>query len=60
MDGQTVLTKASYYASSAVTNGGSNKDLKDLMVMMKQLKASITAKAEIFPSLSTKTNSGGG
>ena len=60
VDGQTILTKATDYVASAVTTGGSNKDLKDIRVMMKQLTYSFTAQAATLATLSVRTNSGGG
>ena len=60
VDGQTFLTKATEYAASAVTVGGNNKDLKELITMMKQLTDSVTAQAATLEALSVKTHSGGG
>ena len=60
VDGQTVLTKATEYAESAVTVEGNNKDLKDLRTMMKQLTASVTAQEATLAALSVKTHSDGG
>ena len=60
MYGQIVLTKATKYAARPVIEGGKNKDLKDLSVMMKQLTASVNAQAETLVALSVKKNSGGG
>ena len=45
VDGQTILTEAINYAASTVTAGGNNKYLKDLRLIMKQLTASVTARA---------------
>ena len=58
VDGQTFLTKATEYTASAVTVGGNNKDLKELITMMNQLTASVTAQAETLAELSVKTHSG--
>ena len=60
VDGQTVLIKATEYAASAVTAGGNNKDLKEMITMMKQLTASVTDQAATLEALSVKTHSGGG
>ena len=60
MDVQTALTEATKYAASAVTAGGNNKDLKELMEMMKQITASVIYQAEILADLPVKTHSGGG
>ena len=60
MNGQTVLTKATKYVASEVTAGGNNKYLKELRAIMKQLKALVTAQAEILADQSVKTHSGGG
>ena len=35
VDGQTILTKATNFATSTVTTGWANKDLKELQAMMK-------------------------
>ena len=42
VDGHTILTESTNYATSAVTSGGTKKDLKELRMMMKQLTASVT------------------
>ena len=60
VDDQTVLTESTNYAASAVTTGGSNKDLKNLRSTMKQLTASFTSQATTLAALSVRTNSGGG
>ena len=60
VDGQTILTEAIDYTESVVTTGGSNKDPKELRVMVKELTESVTAQAATLASLSVKTNSGGG
>ena len=60
VDGQTVLTKATDYATSAVTTGGANKNLKDLRAMMKHLTDSFSAQAATLASLSVKRNNDGG
>ena len=60
VDGQTVLTKATDYATSAVTTGGANKYLKKLMLMMKQLTCSFTSQASTLTTLSIKKNIDGG
>ena len=52
-------TEVPYFTASAVTMGGSNKELKEIRSMMKQLTASVTAQAATLTSLSTKTNSYG-
>ena len=59
MYGQTVFAKAVEYATSAVTVGGKNKDLKELRAMMEQLTASVTAQAATLAALSVNTHSGG-
>ena len=58
VDGQTFFTKTTEYVASAVTAGGNNKDLKELIAMMKQLTASVTVQAAILADLSVKTHSG--
>ena len=60
VDGQTVITEATYFAASAVATGGANKELKERRVMMKQFAAAFTSQAEPLEALSTKTNSGSG
>ena len=57
MDGQTVLTKATDFAASAVLTG-SNKDLTEIRTMINHLEASLISQAETLADLSTKTNSG--
>ena len=60
VDGQTILTKATQYAASAVTAGGNNKELKELRETMKQRMDSVTTKAATLAALYVKTHSGGG
>ena len=60
MDGQTFLAEATKYMASEVTEGGNNKELKELRLMMKQLTASVTAQVGTLAALSIKTHSGGG
>ena len=60
VDGQTVLSKETYFAASAAETGGANKELQEIWEMMKKLTASVTTQDATFVSLSTKTNSGGG
>ena len=60
VDGQTILTKATYFVTSAVTTGKANKNLKELQAMTKQLTDSVTAKATTLADLITKKNSGNG
>ena len=62
VDGHTFLTKATDYAAITGTTGGTDKDLKELRAMMKQLTASTTAQDATLAALSTKTTSddGGG
>ena len=57
-DGQTILTEATDFVASAVTTGGSNKDLKELWLMVKQLKYYITPQSATLADLPTKNNSG--
>ena len=59
VDGQTVFTDSSNYVVSAVTMGGSKKDLKDLRAMMKKITASVTTQAAILAALYIRENSGG-
>ena len=59
VDGQTVLTEATYFVSSAVSTEGANKELKKIRAMMKRLKASITSQAATLEALSTNMNSNG-
>ena len=60
VDGQTVITEATYFAAIAVATGGANKELKERRVMMKQFTAAFTSQAEPLEALSTNTNSGSG
>ena len=60
VDSQTDFTEATDFTASAVEIGGSNKEIKEIMSMMKQLTASVTAQAATLKYLSTKTNSGSG
>ena len=55
MDGQTVLTNTTEYAASAVDTG-TNKELRKIKAMMKQIAASITSQVETVATLSTKIN----
>ena len=55
MDGQTVLIKTTNYAASAVATG-TNKELRNIKEMMKQLADSIIAQAATVATFSTKMN----
>ena len=59
VDGQTILIKATYFASIAVSTGA-NKELKEIRETTNQLATSVTAQAETLAALSISTNSGGG
>ena len=55
MDGQTVLTDTTYYATNTLATG-TNKELNEICVMMKQLEDSVTSQAATVANLSTKMN----
>ena len=60
IDSQTVLTKATDFATSAVEPEGANGELKDIRYMMKQPTASITKQDATLEYLYTNMNRGGG
>ena len=55
MDGQTVLTDTTDYATSAVDTG-TNKKMNEIKATMKQLSASVTNQAKTVETLSTNMN----
>ena len=58
MDVQTILANTTDYASSALSTG-TNKELKKIQEIMKQLSASVTSQAATVATLSTKINGAG-
>ena len=53
--GQTVFTDTVDYVASTVATG-SNKEMREIKAMLKQLAASVTAQAETVAILTTKMN----